>query len=89
LRFCLVVERHKSGDPHVHLLVHERDTAIRHKVLTSAWTWGFSKFNLVAEGEKTKMAWYVAKYLSKESGAVIRASLRYGKIAASSISYEC
>lgn len=75
-RYLWVIERHKSGAPHVHILLHERSPA-RHRVLSSQWQLGFSKFNLVAEGENAKAARYVAKYLSK---GLMRpfASFKYG-----------
>lgn len=85
LRFCLVVERHKSGLPHAHLVVHERGEPIRHAKLQEAWSWGFSKFNLVAEGENHLAARYVAKYLAKNAACRVKASLRYGAGCASPI----
>jgi len=77
LRFFLVVEAHKSGAPHYHVIIHESDPAkpVRHAVLVKAWTWGFSKFNLLHD--KTAAA-YATKYLSKSSLARVRASERYG-----------
>lgn len=79
LRYLLVVEKHKSGDPHLHLLVHEKrlDQPVTHKCLTSAWRMGFTKFNLVTSDEA---AFYVSKYLSKSLCARVRASQRYGKV---------
>lgn len=76
-RYLWVIERHKSGAPHVHILVHEKAEPVRHKTLTKHWSYGFSKFNLVAQDEKTKIIYYVAKYLTK---ALTRpyASLKYG-----------
>lgn len=78
LRYCLVVERHKSGLPHVHVLVHETREAIRHRQLSDAWSWGFVKFNLVRDEEGPQAARYVAKYLSKSAATRVKASLRYG-----------
>ena len=77
LRYCLVAERHKSGDPHFHVLIHEMDTSrpVRHAVLTEQWPFGFTNFKLV---DDKKAAAYVAKYLSKSSLARVRASLHYG-----------
>lgn len=75
-RFCLVAEEHKTGLPHYHLLVHEREGhPIRHAVLTKQWRIGFSNFRLVAD---PKAAGYVTKYLAKSSKARVRASLDYG-----------
>lgn len=76
LRYLLVAERHKSGLPHFHLLVHEMNGTVSYAALRSAWRLGFSHFKLVTE---TKTAAYVCKYLSKDAGARVRASLRYGK----------
>lgn len=78
LRFCLIAEAHKSGAPHYHVLVHERDPAkpVRWAVLSDAWTWGFSTFKLI---DDERGATYAAKYLSKSSLARVRASLAYGK----------
>lgn len=76
-RYLVAIERHKSGAPHVHLLVHETGDPVRHKALSSQWTLGFSKFNLVAEEEKSRACYYVAKYLTKESGRLLCSS-RYG-----------
>lgn len=77
LRYLWVAERHKSGAPHFHMLVHEMDEAspVRYNVLTSAWWLGFTRFKLI---EDTKAAGYVSKYLSKDACARVRASLHYG-----------
>lgn len=77
LRYLLVTERHKSGDPHYHLLVHElvRDT-IKWSPLDSRWRFGFVKAKLVANSVKS--ARYVTKYLSKSALSRVRASQRYG-----------
>lgn len=79
LRYLLVSEAHKDGMPHWHLLVHEpsAERPVRHRTLTEQWKGGFSKFNLVAQGENYP-AGYVAKYLSKEARTRVRASLQYG-----------
>lgn len=78
IRHLIVFERHKSGAPHVHMLVHETAGPVRHKQLTELWSWGFTKFNLVAEGENSQAASYVTKYLTKSVANRIIASLRYG-----------
>lgn len=77
LRYFLVVEAHKSGAPHYHVIVHESDPArpVRHAVLKKAWTWGFSRFNLLHD---KRAAAYATKYLAKSSLARVRASERYG-----------
>lgn len=78
LRYCLVAEAHKSGDPHWHVLIHETvpDQCVRERTLRKQWIAGFSKFNLVTDG---RVAAYVAKYLTKSSLARVRASIDYGK----------
>ena len=77
LRYLIVVEKHKSGDPHFHLLIHEvdEDQPVLHRHLNQLWTYGFDHFKLV-EGDKA--ANYVCKYLSKSLLARVRASKRYG-----------
>lgn len=79
LRFLNVAERHKSGMPHFHCLIHERNGAVRWSELNGQWKLGFSKFKLVDDEKKAPM--YVCKYLSKSKEARVRASLRYGKSA--------
>lgn len=77
LRYLLVCEAHKSGLPHVHVLMHEQDIAfpLRWKVLASAWQWGFCKFNLAKD---TRSALYLTKYLTKALDVRVRASQNYG-----------
>lgn len=77
-RYVVAIERHKSGAPHAHLLLHEIKLPVRYKALSDHWSAGFSKFNLVAEGEESRAAHYVAKYLTKSYGRML-ASSRYGK----------
>lgn len=74
LRYLTVVEAHKSGLPHVHLLVHDMgDTTWR--ALTSRWHYGFAHAKLV---EGPAAARYVTKYLMKSALARVRASKDYG-----------
>ena len=77
LRFFLVVEAHKSGAPHYHVLIHETpgSTPVRHATLTRQWRAGFSNFKLVAD---RRAASYVCKYLAKSNLARCRASVGYG-----------
>ena len=79
LRYLLVAEAHKSGLPHLHLLVHEQDSSapVRYRTLSTQWKLGFTKFNLV---DGMKAARYVCKYISKSAMARVRASLRYGQM---------
>ena len=80
LRYVLVAERHKSGLPHFHLLVHEvcEDRPVAERTLRKQWHLGFSQFKLVAQGDETRTAGYVAKYLTKSALARVRSSVGYG-----------
>lgn len=79
LRYVLVQEKHKSGLPHYHLLMHESDPAqpIKYAALATAWSRGFAKFKLI--GDDQRAAFYVCKYLAKANEGRVRASLRYGQ----------
>lgn len=79
LRYLLVVEPHKDGFPHFHILLHERGGAVSKRQLEKAWTYGFSKWNLVPPGEVTQTR-YACKYLTKDAQTRIRASRRYGQL---------
>lgn len=83
-RYLLVSEQHKSGEPHFHVLLHERsaDAPITHAKLKACWTAGFSHFKLA----DPKAAGYVAKYISKDAAARVRASGGYGDSSAFSVS---
>lgn len=75
LRYLLVAEAHKDGFPHFHMLVHENAaTGTRHKILSTQWKLGFTQWK-VADARACP---YVAKYISKEAGTRVRASLNYG-----------
>lgn len=76
LRYLLVTERHKSGYPHWHMLIHEEKGPVTYRQLQAEWTLGFTNFKLLKDIEA---AGYVAKYLSKSMQARVRASLRYGR----------
>jgi len=77
IRYLLVAEKHKSGLPHFHMLIHEisPEAPVRKAVLKEAWRSGFSKFALC---DDAKGARYLCKYLSKEASTRVRASFRYG-----------
>ena len=79
MRYLFTAEAHKTGLPHYHCLIHEPDPDkhIRHALLKSQWSHGFSDFKLV-EGSR-QAARYVSKYLAKSNLARVRASLRYGR----------
>lgn len=81
VRYCLVVERHKSGDPHLHLLLHEVEGNVRWRDIDGCWTWGFHKSNLVQAEDAQAAANYAAKYLTKSAANRIRASRHYGTTA--------
>lgn len=92
LRYLLVVEAHKSGLPHFHVLVHQcrGDMPVTWRDLHDSWSLGHSKFNLVKADEfgkaddpsvwqqPSRTAWYVCKYLTKGCLARVRASTDYG-----------
>ena len=85
VRYLIVAERHKSGAPHFHGLIHEQHGSppVTHASLVrDLWHYGekkvpegFVKYKLC----DTATASYVTKYLSKAAEARVRASLRYGK----------
>ena len=80
--YCVVFERHKSGLPHMHFLLHEQGQPILKRMIQAEWSAGFSSVKLVgAKRSHTPEAacWYVAKYLSKSMLARVRASVRYGR----------
>lgn len=77
-RYLLVAEKHKSGDPHFHLLLHEQQGEVRKSVLEQHWLLGFSSWRLVRDA---RSAFYVCKYLSKDAQTRVRASVRYGQSA--------
>lgn len=78
-RYCIVMEAHKSGLPHYHLLLHEiaGELPIRHKVLSGHWALGYNQIKLVRD---TLTAKYVCKYLAKSNLARVRASIAYGEM---------
>lgn len=79
-RYILVVEKHKDGFPHFHLLLHETGAdRVPKKILENAWRIGFSQFRLV--DSKSSAPWYVCKYLTKSSLMRVRASQHYGPTA--------
>lgn len=81
LRYVVVFERHTGGGmahgmPHLHALIHETSEPVRHRALQEQWQLGFSSFKLV--DDSGAHAAYVCKYLTKEAGNKVRASLKYG-----------
>ena len=79
IKYCLVYEKHKSGDPHLHVLVHQLSAQppVLHSQLSNTWTYGFTNFKLVTDDQAAR---YVSKYLSKSISSRVRASKSYGKI---------
>jgi len=78
LRYLLVVETHKSGLPHWHLLIHEAtNMPVRKETLERQWALGFSQWRLVDQAD-SRVPFYVCKYLTKSSESRLTASLRYG-----------
>lgn len=74
----MVAERHKSGLPHYHALVHEVHQLypVTYRILTDAWDYGHIHAKLV---QGPAAARYCAKYLSKSAEARVRASGAYGR----------
>lgn len=87
VRYLIVAERHKSGAPHFHGLIHEQhgSPAVTHAALKrDLWHYsvgkevrpeGFVNYKLADPAS----AAYVTKYLTKSAEARVRASIRYGK----------
>lgn len=73
-RYVVVAEAHKSGLPHYHLLIFEGFQEIPKRTIQAEWHLGFSNCKLT----DIKGAWYVAKYLTKDARARVRASIRFG-----------
>lgn len=79
IRYVIVSERHKSGHPHYHVLIHQQRGVVAERDLRGEWKLGFSKFNLVPTDDP-RAAHYVCKYLGKDIAAKVRASLSYGTL---------
>jgi hypothetical protein len=76
IRYLLVRERHKSGLPHWHALIHEcGEVPISYRMLDT-WPHGHAKYKLMQD---ERAAFYVAKYLGKSHDGRVRASVRYGQ----------
>ena len=81
-KYFLVFERHKSGLPHAHFLLHEQGEKITKRALQGQWPFGFTNVSIVGGRSKNaaapeRAAWYVAKYLSKSYQSRQVASLGY------------
>lgn len=79
LRYLLVAERHASGLPHYHVLLHEQPLGgqVPHRILSESWDLGFERWRL-SDPQNPRSAAYVCKYLSKSLAARVRASQGYG-----------
>lgn len=74
-RYLCVVEAHKSGDPHYHMLIHETGQgSVAKRTVQAQWQHGFSTCKLADVGT----ADYVCKYLGKQMAGRVRASCAYG-----------
>lgn len=84
-KYFVVFERHKSGLPHIHWLLHETGDPIRKSALQAQWSLGFTQVKLVGgycKKRKRKLspvfaAHYVAKYLAKEFQSRQLVSINY------------
>lgn len=82
--YLVVFERHKTGLPHAHFLLHEKEAVITKRALQAQWPFGHTNVSIVGGksarvAASEKAAWYVVKYLSKSYQSRQKASLRYGK----------
>lgn len=81
LRYFLVIEEHKDGFPHAHLIISEitnSERGLTADIIKAAW-WpnGFASVGIIQSAEA---AYYVAKYLGKQSaGNRVRGSNSYGE----------
>lgn len=83
IRYLAITERHVSGMPHWHVLLHESADRLSYdRELKGSWQLGFDSYKLVRD---RRAAAYVTKYLSKAVEARVRASSRYGGALAPSL----
>lgn len=70
-KYFLVFERHKSGLPHAHFMLHEVEGRILKRALQEQWPHGFTNVKLIGgksmrkNASPERAAFYVAKYLGK------------------------
>jgi len=74
-RYMLVTELHKSGLPHLHLIIHDQG-GVTWRAINTAWTAGFHVSRLITDRRAVA---YTTKYLQKGYQTRIRASLHYGE----------
>lgn len=79
LRYLLVTEKHESGLPHFHMLVHETPllAKLTHRELSTQWHLGFERWRLI-NPQDPKAATYLCKYLAKSLECRVRNSNEYG-----------
>jgi len=79
-RYLCVIEKHKTGLPHVHMLVHQASSAaITYRRLEQHWLkYGFFHAKLVNDDQQGAAS-YVTKYATKDVASRIRASQHYGR----------
>lgn len=80
LRYLFVIERHASGEPHVHALIFERGAVpVKERCLRVQWAsrLGFAKARLVTSARSAP--WYVCKYITKNSYGRMQNSSFFGK----------
>lgn len=79
IRYIAVFEAHKSGVPHIHMLLHEANPvrSVTKRQIQGQWTYGYSHCKLVPM-EDPRAARYACKYLGKDVAARVRASRHYG-----------
>ena len=77
-RYLAVIELHKNGLPHFHLLVHDNDGTLQRRDIDNQWKAGFTSSRLV-KGDNEKAIAYVCKYLCKDTEGRIKCSLNYGR----------
>ena len=82
-RYCVVMEPHKSGVPHLHGIFTELDAGhpLTERKMRNGWSEnGFLNAKLIdLEEDLGRSSKYVSKYLTKAMLARVRASERYGR----------
>lgn len=79
IRYLLVWEAHKTGEPHAHMLLHEVDGSVTYRCIEDAWQAGFSQAKLIPASDPRAVA-YATKYINKSAQTRVRASSRYGAV---------
>lgn len=79
IRYLLVFEKHQSGDPHVHFLMHQIGELrpVTKRQIRREWQCGITHARLLPEGD-LKHVFYTCKYIQKQALNRIRASRFYG-----------